>query len=400
MSFEYAAWHLRSLNKHQKHSGFVPRGSFSFQHATTPSREHNPKSRSDEGGHRDYFTTRAVDLFCSPDKGAVTRRTGTVDGEEITFELQMEVTKERPKTGREERQKRKMTLLNADRSRWDLRARWWLMKYRVASLTLMYVATYLALNFVFAGLWMIQEGKCCDDSGLAYTEIFDFAIQTSSTIGYGGYVPDGHFSNFLVVVITIMTFVLNSIYAGVVVMKFLAPSAAIKFSEVMTLSNVNGVPCLELRVGNADGNDNPLLNVEVRMQYSFILEYSDEKGEKRSLGQTEDLKLLVDKRAVLDSYVWTLRHMVDENSPLHGLDFFSPPGSHIIDFHVALQATQEATGAMIFAHSGYQVEDVMIGHRFVDQIEYDKQTRVGTCDYAKLSETVPQHIWYPVKSRL
>lgn len=249
---------------------------------------------------------------------------------------------------------------------------------------------------MFAALWSIQEGNCCGDSGLSYTDIFDFAIQTSSTIGYGGYVPDGPVSNFLVVVITIVTLVLNAVYCGLLVMKFVCPAAKFQFSDVMTLSNVNGLPCLELRVGNADGNNNVLLNADVRMTYSFIMDYVDEKGEKQWIGQTEELKLLYDRRPILHTYVWTLRHIVDEKSPLFGLDLLTPPGSQIFEFRVAIQATQQSTGGMVFHHEGYKCEDVMIGHRFVDQIVVDKESGTGTCDYAKFNETVPQPVWYPV----
>jgi hypothetical protein len=119
------------------------------------------------------------------DDGDSKTRIGMIDGQEVVFELQECVTR-KPTTSREEREKHQFQRLNVTGSPFEVRVRWWLMQYSLPSITILYFTAFLALNFIFAGLWSIQDGRCCDDESLTYTQIFDFAIQTSTTIGYGG----------------------------------------------------------------------------------------------------------------------------------------------------------------------------------------------------------------------
>ena len=107
--------------------------------------------------------------------------TGTIDGQEVTFEL-LENINSRPAT----RQKPTFILENMTGSALETRLRWYIMRYSLLQITILYFAMFLGINFLFAGLWSIQEGKCCDNNSLSFAQIFDFAVQTSATIGYGG----------------------------------------------------------------------------------------------------------------------------------------------------------------------------------------------------------------------
>ena len=108
-----------------------------------------------------------------------------VEGDEVCFTLQENLTS-KPAVCRELRQSRTHQCLNVIGSPFELQCRWWLLQYSLPTITLLYFAVFLALNFIFAGLWSIQKGGCCDDPSLTYTQLFDFSIQTSMTIGYGG----------------------------------------------------------------------------------------------------------------------------------------------------------------------------------------------------------------------
>lgn len=163
----------------------------------------------------------------------------------------------------------------------------------------------------------------------------------------------------------------------------------------MTLSNVNGMPCLEFRLGNTDGSSNLLIDAHARLTYSYRIEYLDECGSQQSIAQTQDLKLMHDNRMKLDEMVWTLRHMIDESSPLFGLDFREFPGNSIYQFEACINATQKHTGAPIFCQTAYVLEDILIGHRFVDQVTLDLEKRYLTVDYANFNETKPHPVWYP-----
>jgi inward rectifier potassium channel len=325
--------------------------------------------------------------------------TGVVDGDEVVFQLRENVT-QRPTTDRTTRfHELECQMINNIPSRYDSRYRLWLMHLSFHRIKLYFVGVFMALAFIFAGLWFIQEGKCCDDPSMSYFDVFDFTIQTAATIGYGGYSPAGRWANFLVVVLSLLNMMLVSIYSGLIFFKFASPSAKIQFSDIMTLSNVNGLPCIELRVGNCDGSNNVLIDIYARMTYQFVIKYLDEKGQERSFGQTEELRLLSSRRHELTDLTWTLRHVIDEHSPLFGLDLLKPPGNSIFEFRVCLNATQKVTGSSVYSHVGYEVMDLMIGHRFVDQVSRDPISKKIICDFSKLNDTMAHPVWYPISRR-
>jgi inward rectifier potassium channel len=211
-------------------------------------------------------------------------------------------------------------------------------------------------------------------------------------------VPKGYWSNCLVFMLTYWQLVLNTVYAGLLFFKFVTPTAKIEFSDIMTLHNVNGLPCLVARIGNADGRSNLLLDVSVRLTVSYFLRYRDETGNEVGFGQTETLQLISDRRHHLDE-VWTIRHVLDESSPLYGVDFHTFPGNSIIELRLFVSATQNVTKTTISAQAGYMVEDILIGYRFQDQTVFDPETKTLTCDYSVMNSIVPHAVWYPCKDQ-
>lgn len=328
----------------------------------------------------------------------VMERKVVIDDRTVTLELVKNVT-QRPLTSREERLKMHWHNKNVNHSVLtcgrEHRIRRWLMKFEIASLTLVYLTVFVAVNAIFAGLWYIEEEACCEDSTMTFSQVFDFAVQTSSTIGYGGYWPKGYFANFLVVILSVLSILLSTVYAGLLFFKFITPEANIEFSNVIAVNNVMGNPCLEIRVGNADAYNNSLINAEASLKVLSSHEYiCPDNHEKRMMGSTEPLDLAVSTQHVLDG-VWTLRHYIDASSPLYGMRFDEFPGNLIHQFHLNVKAIQMLTKGEVFAQTTYEIADMMIGHRFEDQAVWNKETRKGYFDYAKMSSTVPYYVWYP-----
>jgi Inward rectifier potassium channel C-terminal domain len=165
----------------------------------------------------------------------------------------------------------------------------------------------------------------------------------------------------------------------------------------MALCNVNGVPCLSIRLGAPDGKLNPTTDVNVRLTYSYRIPYSDHKGDKMFFQQTEELHLLSNRRHGLQE-IWTLRHVLDESSPLFGLNFQEHPGDKIYAFTLSIDAVQDLTKASVNVQTEYDLEDIMIGHAFVDLVEVDKNDpKLAVEDYHKISDTEPYPVWYAAK---
>ena len=378
-------------------------GSFSVQHS---SRGVDVKDQGATSDTEDTQDQTAYEIFKSRDTREPSRRvrdsiwqslhaplrTGIVDGQPRVFELKSNITQEKPALSRKHRLQRQHIIINADRSSFEVRARLWLMQFSLSALTVVYFVSFILLNVVFAGFFYLLDDKCCNDPEFRFAEVFAFSVQTSTTIGYGSMSPLGTLSNFLVVILSYSSTLLNTIFAGLLFTKFVTPVINIQFSDVMTLCNVNGIPTLCLRVGNADGNLNPLTDINVRLTYSYRIPYTDHKGEEKFFQQTEELKLLSNRRHGLNE-VWTLRHVLDESSPLFGLRFDEHPANKIYVFTLSIDAVQDLTKSGVNLQSDYGLEDIMLGHSFVNEVTLDGKRAIF--DYSKMSDTEAYPVWYP-----
>jgi inward rectifier potassium channel len=323
------------------------------------------------------------------------RRSGTVDGHELEFEL-VEAVNEKPATSRLERTTRTTIDVNVTRSPILFRSRLYLMQLSSTMLSFLYLTAFVVMNLIFALLYYIPDGKCCDDPEMTYSQVFDFSVQTLATIGYGGYWPRGMWANFLVVIQSCLGIMMSAIYTGLLFSQFQTPRAKLEFSDIMTMSNVNGMPCLQLRVGNADGDSNPLIDAEANLRFWYRLDYEDEVGQVQQVIHTEHVPLMSHRRDALTS-IWTLRHCIDEHSPLFGMRLDEWPGSAISEFRVSIRATQQITNQTVTVQTVYEPADVLVGYRFRDQIQYDKATQTLINDYAYTNDIIPQAVWYPAR---
>eukprot|EP00934_Nitzschia_sp_Nitz4_P005509 Nitzschia sp. Nitz4//scaffold47_size129522//86790//88187//NITZ4_003560-RA/size129522-processed-gene-0.48-mRNA-1//-1//CDS//3329552827//5499//frame0 len=323
-------------------------------------------------------------------------RIGVVDGKRKVFELLTDVTKP-PTVSRKERMQRRIQVVRADRSRLEFRIRFWLMQFSLLNITIAYFSLFVLLNVVFGGFFYILEGKCCGDEEFTYADNFAFAVQTSTTIGYGSLSPWSFASDMLVIVLNYISTLMNTLFAGLLFTKFVTPVINVQFSDVITLCNVNGVPCLSIRMGNADARDNRLTDINVRLNYSYEIPYKDHNGKEQMFQQTDELRLLSNRRFGL-SEVWTLCHVLDETSPLFGLNFNEHPANKIYVFNLSVDAVQDLTKSSVNIQTEFGIEDIVIGRKFVNLSTFDKETRVATYDYSKLSETEPYPVWYPAKA--
>jgi Ion channel len=150
-------------------------------------------------------------------------RTGVVDGRKVVFELRQNVTK-KPETSRQDRLKRKHTIVNANVSPLETRLRLAFMHLSVFQISIVYFLTFIALNVFYAGLfYLLDPEHSVGDVEADFSDVFNFAIQTSCTIGYGVLSPHGHVANLVVVLLSFAAILCNTLFAGLLFTKFVTP---------------------------------------------------------------------------------------------------------------------------------------------------------------------------------
>jgi Ion channel len=174
-------------------------------------------------------------------------RTGVVDGRKVVFELRQNVT-QKPGTSRNERLKRNHIIANANRSPLETRLRLACMHLSVVQISIVYFITFIALNVFYATLfYLLDPEHSLGDSEADFADTFNFAVQTSCTIGYGVLSPHGHVANLIVVFLSFAAILVNTLFAGLLFTKFVTPGEFAMELTYLVYIHVHELGLLELQ---------------------------------------------------------------------------------------------------------------------------------------------------------
>src|SRR6266705_5502761 len=189
--------------------------------------------------------------------------------------------------------------------RWLLSLRWPRFAAFVASL-------YVGLNLLFAALYSFQQGSIAGSTGGHwFFDCFFFSVQTLATVGYGQMYPQTLYGH-IVSTVEIMTGIfLLAVMTGLIFVRFSRPIARVVFSNSIVVVPLNGEPTLMVRIGNE--NHHSMVEAEFRIMFSRDQPLI-EGGDFRYFYA---LTLHFDHLTVFPAAL-TLRHEIDERSPLYG----------------------------------------------------------------------------------
>jgi len=243
-----------------------------------------------------------------------------------------------------------------------------------------FVATiYIGLNLLFAALYSLQQDSIAGSTGGHwFFDCFFFSIQTLATVGYGHMYPQTLYAH-IISTIEIMTGVfLLAVMTGLIFVRFSRPIARVVFSRSIVIAPLNGRPTLMVRVGNE--NQHSMVEAEFRIMFSRD-EPLLEGGDFRYFYV---LKLHFDRLTVFPAAL-TLRHTIDEKSPLFGATPESLEARRVL-FLVSVIGIDPVIAAPVQMQKDYTWHDVRFGERFVEIYTELEPGRLSV-DYGRLHDT-------------
>jgi inward rectifier potassium channel len=218
---------------------------------------------------------------------------------------------------------------------------------------------FIAANTIFASAYLLLGGIANARPG-SFVDAFFFSVQTMGTIGYGYMYPATATANVVVVCETITSITLTALATGLVFAKFSRATARVLFSDTVTISPMNGVPTLRLRLGNQRGNQ--IIDAQVRMQ----LMRTEQLQEGGVFYRMVDLKL-ARERVMSLSRSWTAMHTIDKDSPLYGQ---TPESLETLEaeIQVLLVGLDDTTLQPVHALHRYFTKQILWGRKHVDII--------------------------------
>jgi inward rectifier potassium channel len=272
--------------------------------------------------------------------------------------------------------------VGAERWKWRDIYRW-LLGLRWHQFAAFVFAVYVALNLLFAFFYSLDPNSIAGATTAEwFLDCFFFSVQTLATVGYGHMYPQTIYGH-VVSTVEIMTGVfLLAVMTGLIFVRFSRPVARVVFSRSIVIGPLNGKPTLMVRVGNE--NHHSMVEARFRIMYTRDQPLA-EGGDFRYF---HDLKLHFDQLTVFPAAL-TLRHEIDQSSPLYGVTMEMLESERAL-FFVSVVGIDPVIATEVQTQRDYSWRDVKFGHRFVEIYhQTEGKRRRLTVDYSRLHDTEP-----------
>jgi inward rectifier potassium channel len=256
----------------------------------------------------------------------------------------------------------------------------WVLSLTWPRFALFLTSSYVVINLLFGALYFARPNCIADLEPGSFPHAFFFSVETLATVGYGHNYPATVYGHIIVTIEIFLGMIWIAVITGLIFVRFARPTARILFSNCLVIAPHDGRLSLMFRVANL--RHTSMAEAEFRIIYS-----RDERVlEGEDIRRFYYLKLYPDRMISFPAAL-TIRHTIDEQSPLYGV---TPERLEKEDaFFVASTLSLELVmAASVQSMQDYAVEDIRFGERFVDVYQQLEDGRL-TVDYGRLHETEP-----------
>ena len=275
----------------------------------------------------------------------------------------------------------KLEFIKLNTAGWEWRDHYhWILSLRWRGFAALVVGGYLALNLIFATAYCLGGSAIAEMPRGSFFDALFFSIETLSTVGFGHMYPNTVYGHIVTSLEIMVGMFWTAVMTGVIFVRFSRPTARIVFSDSMVISPFDGVPTLMIRVANLRHQ----AMVEAEFRVMLIRNEFTKEGEE--IRRFYPLKLTFD-RLIIFPVALTLRHAIDETSPLYGSTLEDLERGYAF-FMASIVCVDTVIPAPVQSQQSYSWEDIRFGQRFVE-IYTDLSGGRLSVDYGRLHETEP-----------
>lgn len=245
---------------------------------------------------------------------------------------------------------------------------------------LLFIGAEITINLVFAFLYMINPGCIANARPGSFSDAFFFSIETLATVGYGVMAPATFYGHAVSAIEIVTGMAFTAIMTGLLFVRFSRPRAKIVFADQAVITTHNGAPTLMVRIANGRLT---LLSGATAQLGVLLHEVSTEGQNFRRLNYLQ----LSTPSIALFPLTWTLMHVIDSTSPLHGCDAKSF-AEHDAQLFLTIEARDAALGVSVHDVRIYRHADILFGMRYADAVSVDDKGRT-IADLSRLSLLEP-----------
>jgi inward rectifier potassium channel len=241
------------------------------------------------------------------------------------------------------------------------------------------LALYLSVNIVFATFVWLVPGSVARARPNSFSDAFFFSVETLATVGYGEMYPATSYGHVVATTEIICGLAFTAILTGLTFVRFSRPRAELVFAANPVVAVHNGKPTLMLRIGNGRAT----VLAEATAKLNVLLCQTTAEG--NLLHRAQELRLERAHIPIFPLY-WTLMHVLDERSPLHGYDAARAIREDAQVF-VLLEARDPTLATTVHDIRDYGAKDIRFGMRYADVVSTARDgtpvfdlTRIGALE--------------------
>jgi len=256
----------------------------------------------------------------------------------------------------------------------------WVLSLNWPQFALLLVASYLLLNTLFAVLYEVRPASVSDLSPGAFWQAFFFSVETLATVGYGHMYPATVYGHVIVTIEIFLGTIWFAVITGLIFVRFSRPTARILFSKSILIGNHDGRLSVMYRVANLRHTS----MVDAHFRLMFSRDETTREGEE--IRRFYHLKVYPKRMARFPAAL-TIRHTIDEHSPLYGATEKTLEECDAF-FLAEVRSVETVMAASVESQQDYPFTDIRWGERFVDIYEQLEDGKLQV-DYARIHDTEP-----------
>jgi len=249
---------------------------------------------------------------------------------------------------------------------------------------LVIVTFFISINLVFAGIYLFigiehLNGMIAANNAEKFGEAFFFSAQTFTTVGYGRISPIGFATSFTAALEALTGLLTFALATGLMYGRFARPRAYIRYSKNALYVPFRNGTALMFRM--VPYTRNYLVNVEVKLTVALRVM---EDGVLKT--KFFNAPLDISKANTLISN-WTLVHIINEDSPLFGLNKEDVKNAQV-ELLIFVQGFDESFSNTVISRSSYSYEDFVYGAKFVPMFNPNENNTSTILHLDKLDEYI------------
>ena len=222
------------------------------------------------------------------------------------------------------------------------------------------LALYLSVNVVFATLFWLVPGSVANARSGSFADAFFFSVETVATVGYGEMYPATLYGHVVATIEIVCGLAFTAILTGLTFVRFSRPRAKLVFAANPVVAMHNGKPTLMVQIGNGRA----AVLADARAQLNVLLNETTADGNVFHRAQ----ELLLERAHIpIFPLFWTLMHVLDERSPLHGYGAAQAIEANAQVF-VLLEARDPTLATTVHDIRNYAAKDIRFGMRYADAV--------------------------------